>query len=249
MDNAEIRRLVESVPHWHHTFQFPGGISTKGAYDPSELLKQLALPDLTGQRVLDVGTRDGFFAFACERAGASEIVALDHVDPEVTGFEVARRVLGSKVQYARENIYQISREQYGSFDLILFLGVLYHLRDPLLALDRLRSVCDSEMIVESLVCDSRFFTEYEQTTSLDAIAPALASIPIAQFLPAGRFHSDPTNKWVPNLAGLIALVEDAGFHVPKSEIREDRGVVHATIESDPEKMRIIELDRGLRNAP
>jgi tRNA (mo5U34)-methyltransferase len=249
MDRAEIRRLVESVPHWHHTFHFPGGVSTNGGYDPRGLLEQIELPDLTGLRVLDVGTRDGFFAFACERAGAREVVALDHVDPDVTGFEVARRILGSKVEYARENIYQISREKYGSFDLILFLGVLYHLRDPLLALDRLRSVSDGRMVVESLVCDTRFFTGFEQTTTLEAIAPALASIPIAQFLPSGRFHSDPTNKWVPNLTGLIALVEDAGFLVQRSALREDRGVVHAAVESDPEKMRIIELDRGLRDAP
>jgi hypothetical protein len=121
MDRAEIRRLVESVPHWHHTFHFPGGVSTNGGYDPRGLLEQIELPDLTGLRVLDVGTRDGFFAFACERAGAREVVALDHVDPDVTGFEVARRILGSKVEYARENIYQISREKYGSFDLILFI--------------------------------------------------------------------------------------------------------------------------------
>jgi tRNA (mo5U34)-methyltransferase len=202
MDRAEIRRLVESVPHWHHTFQFSGGVSTDGGYDPRGLLEQIELPDLTGLRVLDVRTRDGFFAFACERAGAREVVALDHVDPDVTGFEVARRILGSKVEYARENIYQSSREKYGSFDLIFFLGVLYHLRDPLLALDRLSSVCDGRMVVESLVCDTRFFTGFEQTTTLEEIAPALASIPIAQFLPAGRFHIDATNQWVPNLTGL-----------------------------------------------
>ena len=249
MDQAEIRRLVKSVPHWHHTFHFPGGVSTDGNYDPRGLLKQIELPDLTGMRVLDVGTRDGFFAFACERAGAREVVAVDHVDPNVTGFAAARRILESKVEYVRENIYQISREKYGGFDLILFLGVLYHLRDPLLALDRLRSVCDGRMVVESLVCDTRLFTGFEQTTTLEAIAPALASIPIAQFLPSGRFHRDPTNKWVPNLTGLIALVEDAGFLVQRSVLREDRGLVHAEVESNPEKMRIIELDRGLRDAP
>ena len=88
-----------------------------------------------------------------------------------------------------------------------------------------------------------------QTTTLEAIAPALAEIPIAQFLPAGRFHSDPTNKWIPNLCGLVGLVEDAGFRAERSEIRGDRGLVRAEIETDPEKMRIIEMDRGLRDGP
>ena len=68
-------------------------------------------------------------------------------------------------------------------------------------------------------------------------------------MPAGRFHADSTHKWVPNLTGLLALVEDAGFLVQRSALREDRGVVHAEIENDPEKMRIIEMDRGLRDAP
>jgi hypothetical protein len=70
LSSAQIRELVASVPHWHHIFAFPQGITTPGAYDPRDLFSRLRLPDLRGKRVLDVGTRDGFFAFECERRGA-----------------------------------------------------------------------------------------------------------------------------------------------------------------------------------
>lgn len=241
---SEIRRIVESVPHWHHTIQFPHGIASPGAYDPRHLLDLLALPDLRGKRVLDVGTRDGFFAFACERLGA-EVVAVDHSHPANTGFQAARTIFGSSVEYVQTNVYTLDPGTLGSFDVILFLGVLYHLRHPLLALDRLRSLSRGLLFVESLVCDESLFTGPQQPQSLARIAPALAGIPIAQFLPFGRFHPDWTNKWSPNVACLQALVEDALFAVEDVQQWGDRALVRAAALHDPERLRRVELDRGL----
>jgi hypothetical protein len=113
----------------------------------------------------------------------------------------------------------------------------------------LRGVCDGWLVVESLVSDTRLFTGFEQTVPLTEFAPALSSIPIAQFLPVGRFHGDPTNKWVPNLSCLVGLVEDSGFRALRSENRGHRGLVQAEIEVDAEKERMIEMDRGLRDVP
>ena len=168
MDNLnpdEIRRLVESVHHWHHIIQFPHGIASPGAYDPRQLFDRLELPDLRGKRVLDVGTRDGFFAFSCEWLGA-EVVAIDHTDPANTGFLAARKILGSSVEYVQANVYTLEPEKLGSFDVILFLGVLYHLRHPLLALDRLRSLSRGLLFVESLVCDQSIFTDLQKPQAL-----------------------------------------------------------------------------------
>lgn len=245
---SEIRTIVESVPHWHHTIQFPHGIASPGAYDPRHLLDLLALPDLRGKRVLDVGTRDGFFAFACEKLGA-EVVAVDHTDPANTGFLAARKILGSSVEYVQANVYTLDPATLGSFDVILFLGVLYHLRHPLLALDRLRALSRGLLFVESLVCDESLFTGLQQPQSLTAIAPALTGIPIAQFLPFGRFHPDWTNKWSPNVACLQALVEDALFTVEDVRQWGDRALVRATALDNPERLRRIELDRGLEPSP
>jgi tRNA (mo5U34)-methyltransferase len=241
---SEIRRLVDSVQHWHHTIHFPQGIVSPGAYDPRQLLDRLELQDLHGKRVLDVGTRDGFFAFACEQLGA-EVVAIDHTDPANTGFLAARTILGSSVEYVQANVYTLSPEQLGSFDVILFLGVLYHLRHPLLALDRLRALSRGVLLVESLVCDQSIFTGFQQPQALAKIAPRLVDIPIAQFLPFGRFHSDWTNKWSPNVACLRALVEDSLFTVEDVQQWGDRALIRAVAQDNPELFRRAELDRGL----
>jgi tRNA (mo5U34)-methyltransferase len=242
---AEVRTLVDAVPHWHHIMHLPHGIVSPGVYDPRQLFSFLELPDLRGKRVLDVGARDGFFAFECERLGA-EVVALDHIQMELTGFGVAKEVYGSKVEYIQANVYDLGPDQLGTFDVVLFLGVLYHLRHPLLALDRLRLLCRSLLIIESLVCDARFFTAFESGEPLARLAPKLAGTPLAQFLPVGRYHSDPTNKWVPNAAGLRALLADALFDPGPARTWGDRALVHARPIDDAKMQRWIELDKGLQ---
>lgn len=244
LSSAQIRELVASVPHWHHIFAFPQGITTPGAYDPRDLFSRLRFPDLRGKRVLDVGTRDGFFAFECERRGA-HVVALDHVDAEKTGFAVARRILGSQVEYVRANVYDLTPEEFGHFDVILFLGVLYHLRHPLLALDRLRALAKNLLMVESLVCDSSFFVGYGEARPLASFAPELEDLPLAQFLVANRFHPDWTNKWSPNVACLKALLEDALFAPTAVEVWGERALVHARVVEDPGLSRRAQLDAGL----
>jgi len=243
---TEIRELVGSVRHWHHVMRFPEGVVTPGAYDPRELFGRLELPDLQGKRVLDVGTRDGFFAFECERQGA-EVVALDHADMDLTGFGVAKRIYGSRVEYVQANVYDLSPDHLGTFDVVLFLGVLYHLRHPLLALDRLRALCRELLIVESLVCDARVFTGFETGQPLAELAPRLVDVPLAQFLSVGRFHRDSTNKWVPNTAALRALLEDALFVPGPPHTWGDRALIHARPVEDPKIERWSRLDRGLRS--
>ncbi len=243
---AEVRALIDAVPHWHHVMRFPHGIVSPGAYDPRDLFGKLELPAvLRGKRVLDLGTRDGFFAFECERRGA-EVVAVDHAEMDLTGFSAARQIYGSRVEYLQANVYDLDPGRLGVFDVVLFLGVLYHLRHPLLALDRLRPLCRSLLIVESLVCDGRFFTGFETGEPLASLAPRLVDEPLAQFLPVGRYHSDATNKWVPNVAGLRALLAEALFDPDPAVTWGDRALVHARPVDDPVTRRWVTLDRGLR---
>jgi tRNA (mo5U34)-methyltransferase len=244
LNPSEIRQTVDAVPYWHHIIHFPHGIVSPGAYDPRQLFDLLELPDLRGKRVLDIGTRDGFFAFECEKRGA-QVVAIDHTDPANTGFLAARKILGSSVEYVQANVYEITPERLGTFDVILFLGVLYHLRHPLLALDRLRAVSRGLLFVESLVCDQSFFTGLQRSATLTDLAPGLVDLPIAQFLPFGRFHPDWTNKWSPNTACLRALVEDSLFMVEEVQTWGDRALVRAAAHESSELRRRAELDSGL----
>ena len=101
---------------------------------------------MQGMRALDIGCSDGYFSFEMERRGA-DVVATDFVPETYTGFATARRILGSAVDYRMDNVYNLSPEAYGFFDVVLFMGVLYHLRHPLLALDLLHRHVTREVLV------------------------------------------------------------------------------------------------------
>ena len=81
-DSADLQRLIDSAPYWHHKIELAPGVFSPGLQDTQSLLDQISLPtNLSGMRVLDIGARDGFFSFEAERRGAVEVVALDNVPP------------------------------------------------------------------------------------------------------------------------------------------------------------------------
>jgi tRNA (mo5U34)-methyltransferase len=178
------------------------------------ILATLDLPDdLSGKRVLDIGARDGFFSFECERRGADEVIAIDYLDPSETGFPIARELVGSKVEMQQCNVYDLTPEDFGTFDLVLFLGVLYHLRDPMLALDRIADVAKDKLILETQAIDEGVLVGPGEFKTLAEINPELESIPLMQFYPGDSLNNDPSNVWAPNQACLRAMLEETGFAV------------------------------------
>lgn len=186
---------------WFHSIELEPGLVTPGRADTSAQVPRLHLPELTGKAVLDVGAWDGFFSFEAERRGAARVVALDTFSwqPRGTGtgkagFELARHALGSRVEDIEVEVTDIAPETVGgTFDVVLFLGVLYHLRHPLLALERLRSVCDELLILE---------------THVDLIG---SRRPAAAFYPGAELEDDWTNWWGPNPAAVEGMLRAAGF--------------------------------------
>ena len=196
MDVGEIRDAVARFD-WRHSIDLGHGIVTPGADDTPQRLHYLALPEsLKDKTVLDVGANDGFYSFEAERRGAARVVALDLWNPKgpvrKERFELARRALRSSVEDMTMDVLDISPE-LGRFDIVLFLGVLYHLRHPLLALERLFSVTNELLIIESHV------------DLLSRPEPMMA------FYPGGELNNDHTNWWGPNPRALRAMVRAAGF--------------------------------------
>jgi tRNA (mo5U34)-methyltransferase len=181
---------------WWHQIELPGNYVTPGIDRSAEKLKALHLPDLTGKTVLDVGAFDGYFSFAAERLGASRVVALDTFVWQrpggKAGFEYARNALDSDVEDIEVEVLDISPETVGEFDVVLFLGVLYHMRHPLLALERVASVTRERLILETLV-DMTFLRS-----------------PAAAFYP-WKLFDDETNWWGPNRAAVIGMLNSLGF--------------------------------------
>lgn len=195
-----------------------------------ENLDDLGLPQKAQRlRVLDIGCRDGYFAFEMERRGF-EVVGIDYAPSHVTGFDVAAKILDSQVPYLVENVYNLTPKTYGTFDIILFLGVIYHLRNPLLALDKIRSVAKSGTL---LFVESALSTD----DSLKSL-----NIPVWQFYPRNSLNQDDTNKWAPNMIGLQTVIEEAGFQIQKSLSLGDRGYVSAQAIEDARQQYFQQLD-------
>ncbi|MEA2195442.1 MAG: tRNA (mo5U34)-methyltransferase, partial [Solirubrobacteraceae bacterium] len=226
LSDDEVRARIDSVAHWYHQIEIRPGIVTPGINDSATTLVRLKLPErCAGLRVLDIGVRDGFFSFELERRGA-EVVAIDYMDPAETGFAVARELLGSKVEYVVDNVYNVTPERYGTFDIVLFLGVMYHLRDPLLVLDRLWDVSNPEatLALETQILDSSLLLLDGSFEALREVDPRLDDLCLMQFHPGDSLHGDQTNYWSPNATCTRALMEAAGFDVADEVILGKRGI-------------------------
>jgi tRNA (mo5U34)-methyltransferase len=244
-DFEKAKAMIDSVDPWYHRIEVLPGLLTPGVNESQLVLKELDLPeDLSGLKVLDIGTRDGFFAFECERRGA-EVTAIDYMPCEETGFPVAKELLGSKVEFVQDNVYDLSPEKYGEFDLVLFLGVLYHLRDPMLALDRIWDVCRGRLIVETQTIDDALLTSSGDFRRLSDIDADLASIPLMQFYPGSSLNDDPTCIWAPNETCLRAMLDEVGFSVEAQRRIGQRSLAFATWVDDHERRYWRRRDRAV----
>jgi tRNA (mo5U34)-methyltransferase len=249
-DVREIRRLIDAHGRWWHEIELAPGVVTPG--DDSNRMKlpilvDLGLPDsLAGLRALDIGCSDGYFSFELERRGA-EVVAIDFVPEDYTGFATARKILGSNVTYQMDNVYNVSPAKYGHFDVILFLGVLYHLRKPLAALDAIRSVSKpgSQLFVGTMMIDDYFLLANGTVTTLDRLNPILKTIPLWQAYPGDSLNGDFTNCFAPNSRALEVALLEAQFRVEVMRTVSMGGYVRATATVDERAAKYQRLDGRL----
>lgn len=239
MDAKEIEKRVAAHENWFHVIELPHGIKTPGTASNEikvPILNDLGLPtDLAGKRALDIGCMDGAFSFEMERRGA-EVMAMDLGPKEGNKFETARQILGSSVEYRSDNVYNLAPERHGTFDVVLFLGVIYHLRQPLTALDRIRTIVrdDGLLFVGSTILDTLMVRPDGTETGLRATHPDLSKVPLWQFHPRDSLKREYTNLFVPNLRALETAVEEAQFRVLRSGIIKSGGYLCATPVNDAE---------------
>jgi tRNA (mo5U34)-methyltransferase len=201
-----LSEQAHAIEWWHTGIDLGEGVITRGRSNPRmNLLPFLGLADdLTGKTVLDICTWDGFMAFECEERGATvtavDSFAWDKSNAELTkhktgrdGFDLARKVKKSKVKPIHCDVLDLSVKKLGTFDIVLFLGVLYHMRHPLLALEKVAPLVGDLLIVETFV-DRR-----------DADTPTMF------FYPGNELNSDETNWWGPNRACVEAMLHSVGF--------------------------------------
>lgn len=189
--------------YWFHRIEIAPGLITPGWDDPAAgKLAHFGLPErMDGLRVLDIGCAEGFFSFEAERRGAEEIVAIDSWPGSIRRFNICRAALNSRATAFLTNVYDLDPKRFGTFDLVMCFGVLYHVRHPLLALERIFSVCKGTLLLQS--------TTYEDT-EIDK--------PVARFYPAGKESGPAENRvcdqtvfWIASPSCVRAMLEHVGF--------------------------------------
>jgi tRNA (mo5U34)-methyltransferase len=171
-------------------------------------MAQFPVPeDLTGKRVLDIGAWDGWFSFEMERRGAT-VLAVDATKQKT--LLRAKGLLNSKVEYLVEDVCRLSPQKVGYFDIVLFFGVLYHLKHPLLALEKVCALTTDMACIESLVTDD----------------PPNSQVPLMEFYEGNELAGQYDNWTCPNTACLLAFCRTAGFaRVELNSVHENRAHV------------------------
>jgi tRNA (mo5U34)-methyltransferase len=223
----EIRAQAEKLGPWFHNIDL-GGVQTApehflGDY-PRVKWKGFAdaIPaDLTGKTVLDIGCNGGFYAIEMKRRGASRVVAVDSDADYLAQARFAAGVLGMDIEFGELSVYDVGA--LGErFDIVLFMGVLYHLRHPLLALDLIREhVCGDMMVFQSMQRGSSEAGAVNEDYPFSETAVFdRPDWPKLHFV-EDRYARDPTNWWVPNRACAEAMLRASGFRIeahPEAEV-------------------------------
>ena len=273
-----LQEKIAAIPYWYHKIELPGGIVTPG-WAPIDAERYCIPADMTGLRVLDIGAWDGYWTWEALRRGAAEVVAIDDfsdqlgTDVERNGwdtFDLCREALGFtepmsayEDDKARRNakgqgcwrldisIHELNEKAWGRFDVVFFFGTLYHLKHPLLALEKISEICDGSIYIESAVADD--YSPYR-----GGLANGYgANEHVMEFYPGNQYGGNISNWWVPTLQCLGDMVATVGFKDVQAwplvegpaELSQCRGFVSASKDSDKPAGRPADIADQVAIAP
>jgi tRNA (mo5U34)-methyltransferase len=218
MPEQHIVEQVQALQPWFHNLHLPDGTQTAPDHFlgdfPSYKWQEISpwLPkDLHGVRALDIGCNAGYYSFELAKRGAT-VTAIDIDEHYLQQATWAAKTLGlaNRIEFRKGTVYELIHEQ-SQYDLVWFMGVLYHLRHPLLALDIIRRRCSGQMIFQTMTMPGENVLSTDDNYSLserdimnDPGWPKMAFI-------EHNLERDPTNWWAPNHACVEAMLRAAGF--------------------------------------
>jgi tRNA (mo5U34)-methyltransferase len=219
-EQQALRERIHALT-WFHQIDFGEDLVSPGMIPLETLRKQADVyfrDGIAGRTFLDIGCWDGFNSIEASRRGASRVLATDHLvwsegyGNRRAAFDLARARLAPSIEAMDIDLPDLTVERVGTFDIVLFAGVLYHLRHPLLALERLAPLAKETFILETHL-DARWMPR-----------PAMV------FYPGREQDNDPTNWWGPNRACVEAMLRDVGFaeiRYTRNPAARRRGIFHA----------------------
>ncbi len=249
MTPDEIRAGVQALEPWFHQIDLGHGILTKtrstGTEPPDhphgtwQIIRHCLPEDLSGKSVLDVGCNAGFYAIEAKRRNAGRVLGIDAQRRHIRQARFAARALGLEIEYQRMSVYDLSAHRTGKFDITMALGLIYHCKHPILALERLFQVTGELMILESAVYPARrLFESFDDSSGIGRRLHALAYV---ENDPASR--EAVYNWFIPTVDCLQAMLRDTGFANIEviSEANGRAVIVCARPHADPDSLTMPQL--------
>jgi tRNA (mo5U34)-methyltransferase len=223
----QIRARVEALGPWFHNLDLHGIKTAPGHFlgdYPSIKWRAFAAAlsaDLTGRSVLDIGCNGGFYSLEMKRRGAARVLGIDFDTDYLAQARFAAEISGLDIEFRQLSVYDVA-DLHERFDIVLFMGVLYHLRHPLLALDLIHEHVARDILVFQSM--QRGSTELEPLQENYPFSQSeifdQPGFPKMHFIER-RYADDPTNWWVPNRACVEAMLRSSGFVItshPEEEV-------------------------------
>jgi len=233
MTRKEILAELKSLEPWFHSIDLGGGITTKTLsvmgepvdhpHEPWQVIQQCLPRDLHGKSLLDVGCNAGFYSFEAKRRGAAHVLGVDGQRHHIRQAVFVRKVLGLDLEFRRMNVYELDQRRMGQFDITLALGLIYHLKHLVLALENLYNVTRETLIIETAIMPPER-------------APASFSHPLGEdqmrlhplaLVENPRDAKEQVFNWfLPSVEALQALLRNTGFDsIEVIEVKNERAVL------------------------
>jgi tRNA (mo5U34)-methyltransferase len=227
LEMTDLQKRIEALGPWFQNFNLHGRQTAPGHFlgdYPAVKWRKFAhaIPkDLSGKTVLDIGCNAGFYSVEMKRRGAARVLGVDYDEAYLAQARFVAETLGVDVEFRRLSVYDMA-QLHERFDVVFFMGVLYHLRHPLLALDLIHEHVARDLFVfQSMQRGSeqtvRFADDYDfwQTEVFER-----PEFPRMYFIEK-KYAGDPTNWWIPNRACVEAMLRSSGFAIidhPEEEV-------------------------------
>jgi tRNA (mo5U34)-methyltransferase len=218
VERTQLAAEIESLGDWFHNIQLHGVWTAPNHFlgdFPNIKWKHIApeIPkDLRGASVLDIGCNGGFYSIEMKKRGAERVVGIDIDDRYLSQAQFAAKTLGLEIEFQKKNVYELDQVE-GQFDYVIFMGVLYHLRYPLFALDKVVKKVAGKLVFQTMCRGSEASPEFEKDYHFwnkkifeDKDWPSM-------YFVEHSYANDPTNWWIPNCPAAEAMLRSAGLTI------------------------------------
>jgi tRNA (mo5U34)-methyltransferase len=244
---GELRDRILELGEWFHNLNLRGVATAPDHFlgdFPNIKWQQIAhaIPEnLSGRTVLDVGCNAGFYSIELKKRGARRVVGIDVDDRYLKQAQFAAAVLGVDIDLEKCSVYDVDRIA-GRFDYVFFMGVFYHLRYPLFALDKVIKKVAGKLVFQTMVRGSQEVETWEEDYSFSNTEIfERRNFPVMYFIEKS-YSNDPTNWWIPNRAAVEAVLRSSGLEIeahpeeetwicrPETAVRDGRYILDRELE-------------------